>query len=261
MNVSETITSESCAVATLPLGEKLDGPSGLTLLGVARTVHAAEHRVTVRQAAGRRARRSDAACPSRPATACSGCPAGSAAGRSRSSRRVAIGLMRAGGITLPGNGCPVSGSRIAAPPEKSPAPLRRAQHHARVGRAARVAEALVVAEHEQPVLRPAGRRRLPPNWFCSAPASSRRSSCFASSASSRLNSPAPRRATRSCRERVTTLTTEPALRPYSALNACVMMLEFLDRVGRRTQHEAGVEACRCSTRRRAGSCSTGCACR
>ncbi len=28
---------------------------------------------------------------------------------------------RVGGITLPGNGCPVSGSRIAGPPEKSPA--------------------------------------------------------------------------------------------------------------------------------------------
>jgi hypothetical protein len=32
-----------------------------------------------------------------------------------------IGLMRSNGMTLPGNGCPVSGSRITAPPEKSPA--------------------------------------------------------------------------------------------------------------------------------------------
>ena len=63
-----------------------------------------------------------------------------AAARTGSGSTVAIGLMRLVGITLPGNGSPVSGSLIAAPPEKSPARCACAQHHAVVGRPLPVVE-------------------------------------------------------------------------------------------------------------------------
>jgi len=47
-------------------------------------------------------------------------PALLARGTKSSISRSAAGSSRAAGMTLPGNGAPVSGSRMTAPPEKSP---------------------------------------------------------------------------------------------------------------------------------------------
>ena len=72
MNVSEHITSESVAVAVLPPARSSTPPSGLNC-SVSANRNAAEHRVAVRSAGSRRARRTGGACPRRSATACSGC--------------------------------------------------------------------------------------------------------------------------------------------------------------------------------------------
>ena len=118
-------------------------------------------------------------------------------------------------------------------------PLRRRQHRPRVGDALLVLEPLEVAEHEQPV-RTSGPPIAPPYWFCFSSGLAVAKKFFACRLSSRLNSHA---------------LAVPAIGAgfgddvddragVAAVLGVVGVredLEFLDRVRRRAQHEAGVE--------------------
>ena len=143
-------------------------------------------------------------------------------------------------MTLPGNGWPVSGSRIVGDAGEVAAALRLRQHRARVGRALLVLEPLVVAEHEQPVphqraadraaelvllqLRLGGREvvlRLEPVVAVELPGARRASSLLPD-----LGDDVDDRA---------------GVAPVLGAVGMREDLELLDRIRRRTQHEAGVE--------------------
>ena len=100
--------------------------------------------VEARQGSGR-------SCRSMSALARRSCwrPTGSAAAPGRGCRR-ANGSMRSGGMVLPGNGWPVSGSRMAV--EKMPGAVARGGHAGDAGDAAGDARAFVVGEEERLVL-------------------------------------------------------------------------------------------------------------